>query len=349
MTNTSLNKFIAASGYCSRREADLLIEEGRVTVNDMLGTLTMRVGPKDVVAVDFEVIKKHTIDQTIILAYNKPEGLTSTMDLEDKSSIMHFIKYPKRIFPIGRLDKDSTGLLLFTNNGDLVNKILRSSNEHEKEYIVTLKAPYEKGFLQQLAAGVKIDYGYTKPCKTKALAPRTFSIILTQGLNRQIRKMCAILGAKVDTLQRVRIMQIQLGTQGTGKLRKLNDVEAATLLQNLGNSTNSKVASKTRVERPETIYKPKPKPDSKKDSRKDTKKEYGKDTGRSASKVTKAPVKYKSYRGSKTAQDGTSNDTTPKVMPKKGIAKKPTSATTSKPKTAASKGSYANYRSKNKN
>jgi 23S rRNA pseudouridine2604 synthase len=231
MSAISLNKLIADSGYCSRREADVLITEGRVTVNDMLGTIGMRIMPDDVVAVDFEILKSHHKEEMILLAYHKPKGLTCTMDLLDRTSIMHFIKYQKRVFPIGRLDKDSEGLILLTNNGDIVNKILRSGNNHDKEYWVTLGKPYDKEFLKKMATGVNIDAGLTKPCKVKAISPRKFSVTLTQGLNRQIRKMCKALHAKVDTLQRVRIMNTYIGNLAPGKFRVLNSVEVNEILE----------------------------------------------------------------------------------------------------------------------
>jgi 23S rRNA pseudouridine2604 synthase len=230
MSAISLNKLIADSGYCSRREADELITQGRVTVNDMLGTIGMRIMPEDIVAVDFEIIKSNRAEDMVILAYHKPKGLTCTTDLLDKTSIMHFIKYQKRVFPIGRLDKDSEGLLLLTNNGDIVNKILRSGNNHDKEYWVTLAKPYDKEFLKKMETGVRIDAGLTLPTKVKAISPRKFSITLKQGLNRQIRKMCKALDAKVETLQRVRIMNIYIGKMTPGKLRRLNDAETNGLL-----------------------------------------------------------------------------------------------------------------------
>jgi 23S rRNA pseudouridine2604 synthase len=243
MSIVSLNKFIADSGYCSRREADILITSNRVTVNDMLGTLAMRVSAKDIIAVDFEVIKQIDKKDTVILAYNKPAGLTCTTDLEDKSSFLYQIKYPKRIFPIGRIDKDSSGLILLTNDGDIVNKILRSGNNHEKEYWVSVYKPVTKEFLAEMAAGVHLPgTGTTKPCKVKQLGPRKFSITLVQGLNRQIRKMCAALQYKVTDLQRVRIMNIYIGDMAPGKFRRLADGE---LLQ-LQNQTKDSVKTGER-------------------------------------------------------------------------------------------------------
>jgi 23S rRNA pseudouridine2604 synthase len=256
MSIVSLNKYIADSGYCSRREADMLITQQRVTVNDMMGTIAMRVGPTDIVAVDFEVIKQIDKKDTVVLAYNKPAGLTCTTDIEDKSSILHFIKYPKRVFPIGRIDKDSSGLLLLTNDGDLVNKILRSGNNHEKEYWVSVYKPLTPDFLKAMGAGVQLPgLGLTKPCKVKQLGPRKFSITLIQGLNRQIRKMCAVLQYKVTELQRVRIMNIYLGDMAQGKFRKLTDGENYDLQGQTKNSvkTSERGAKKYREKKPSKV------------------------------------------------------------------------------------------------
>jgi 23S rRNA pseudouridine2604 synthase len=229
----SLNKFIAESGYCSRREADKLIAQGRVTINDMLATVTSKFGPKDIIAVDFEVIKqKKVVDQEIvILAYNKPKGVTSTTDLADATSIMHFVKYPKRIFPIGRLDKDSEGLILLTNNGDLVNKILRAGNAHDKQYLVQTQKSIDEHFVEKMANGVEIIGTKTIPCKVKLISNKKFSITLVQGLNRQIRRMCEALDNRVLHLQRVRIMQLQLGNLKIGTYRKLSPAEVDNILQ----------------------------------------------------------------------------------------------------------------------
>ncbi len=241
---TSLNKYISQTGYCSRREADLLIADGRVTVNEMMGTVAMRIADTDVVCVDFEEIKTKKKEEVIVLAYHKPPGLNCTMDTADKSSMMNFIKYPKRVFPIGRLDKDSEGLLLLTNNGDIVNKILRSDNNHEKEYWVTLTKPYDKNFLAKMEAGVRIDVTTTtKECKTKPISPRRFSITLTQGLNRQIRKMCKELDYRVESLMRVRIMNVFLGNIGPGKFKRLSEVELNTLLDSVKYSSKTENVS----------------------------------------------------------------------------------------------------------
>jgi 23S rRNA pseudouridine2604 synthase len=246
MSAISLNKLISDSGYCSRREADVLIAEGRVTVNDMLGKIGMRIMPEDIVAVDFEILKNHHQEQMVILAYHKPKGLTCTTDLLDKTSVMHFINYQKRVFPVGRLDKDSEGLLLFTNNGDIVNKILRSGNNHDKEYWVTLAKPYDKEFIKKMSTGVNIDAGLTKPAKVIAISPRKFSITLTQGLNRQIRKMCKALNAKVEMLQRVRIMNVYIGKMAPGKFRVLNTAEVNGLMELIKDSKNTADAKQRR-------------------------------------------------------------------------------------------------------
>jgi 23S rRNA pseudouridine2604 synthase len=223
-----------------------LIRDGRVTINDELASIASRISDEDIVAVDFEIIKSNQVQDTVILAYNKPPGLTSTTDTHDASSILNFIKYPKRVFPIGRLDKDSEGLILLTNNGDIVNKILRSSNNNDKEYWVTLKSAYNKEFLEAMANGVDIDGGRTKPCKVRPISARKFSITLTQGMNRQIRKMCKELGMRVDQLQRVRVMNVFLGELGLGKLRRLTEVEQKQLLADLAFATNNDLIKRTR-------------------------------------------------------------------------------------------------------
>ncbi len=225
----SLNKFISESGYCSRREADKLILQGRVTINDILANATSKFSERDVIAVDFEVIKqKKQETEIVILAYNKPKGVTSTTDLADATSIMHYVKYPKRIFPIGRLDKDSEGLILLTNNGDLVNKILRAGNAHEKQYLVQTQKSITPEFIEKMSTGVEILGNTTLPCKVKMISNKKFSITLVQGMNRQIRRMCDALDNKVMHLQRVRIMQLQLGNIKIGTHRKLlpNEVQA---------------------------------------------------------------------------------------------------------------------------
>jgi 23S rRNA pseudouridine2604 synthase len=222
-----INKYISNSGFCSRREAEKLIEQARVTINDEMVLLTARVFPGDVVAIDGEKIKNK--QKPIYIALNKPVGVTSTTDETDKSNIIRFMNHPKRIFPVGRLDKDSEGLILLTNDGDIVNKILRAGNNNEKEYVVSVDKELTPEMIRQMGSGVKILGERTKPCYIRQEAPRKFRIILKQGLNRQIRRMCAEFGYKVKDLKRIRIMHIQLGNLAVGKWRYLTPAEVEQL------------------------------------------------------------------------------------------------------------------------
>ena len=229
-----INKFISNTGFCSRREAEKLIEQARVTINDELCLLSARVQIGDVVEVDGEpLIKKN---KPIYIAFNKPTGITSTTDLKDKTNIISFINHPKRIFPIGRLDKDSEGLILLTNDGDIVNKILRDGNNHEKEYIVTVDTPLTQDAIIGMSKGVKMLGTITKPCIIKQEGPKRFRIILTQGLNRQIRRMCAIYGYTVKSLKRIRIMHLHLDNLKTGDWRNLTTQEINLLEKQLTHS-----------------------------------------------------------------------------------------------------------------
>lgn len=229
-----INKYISNSGFCSRREAEKLIEQARVTVNGELVLVSARVYPGDEVAIDGERIKSK--QKPIYIALNKPVGITSTTDLSDKTNIISFINHPKRVFPVGRLDKDSEGLILLTNDGDIVNKILRAGNNNEKEYIVTVDKELTSEMIRQMSAGVKILGERTKPCYIRQEAGRRFRIILKQGLNRQIRRMCAEFGYKVKTLKRIRIMHIQLGNLVVGKWRYLTLPEIQQLEEVLTNA-----------------------------------------------------------------------------------------------------------------
>ena len=224
-----LNKYISETGICSRREADKWIDAGRVTCNGQPAALGTRIGDGDVVCIDGEPIgvKK----KQVYIALNKPVGVTCTTEAHIEDNIIDLVGHAERIFPIGRLDKDSEGLILLTNNGDIVNEILRSENNHEKEYIVTVDRPITDLALKMMASGVKIMGKPTKPCKVSRIDPESFRMILTQGLNRQIRRMCSALGYKARRLQRVRIMNIHLGTLGSGQWRPLTDSELAGLLQ----------------------------------------------------------------------------------------------------------------------
>ena len=223
-----LNKYISETGVCSRREADKWIEAGRITCNGQLAALGTRVADGDEVRIDGVLIggKK----KQVYIALNKPVGITCTTEGHIEDNIIELVAYPERIFPIGRLDKDSEGLILLTNNGDIVNQILRTENNHEKEYIVTVDRPITDLSLQMMASGVKVMGELTKPCKVRRIDQESFRMILTQGLNRQIRRMCSALGYKAQRLQRVRIMNIHLGTLSPGQWRHLTDPELAALL-----------------------------------------------------------------------------------------------------------------------
>lgn len=240
-----LNKFISDSGYCSRREADRFIEGGKVTLNRRVATLGDRVtSSSDVVKVNGNLIEGVSSEDYVYLALNKPVGVTSTTDTADKTNVVDFINYPSRIFHIGRLDKDSEGLLLLTNNGDIVNKILRAGNNHEKEYEVWVDKPIEPNFAQRMSSGIKILGTVTKPCKVEVEGANKFRITLTQGLNRQIRRMCEVLGYEVVRLKRVRIMNIKLAPLERGQWRELTEREMSKLLSTLHDSEGKEVASK---------------------------------------------------------------------------------------------------------
>jgi 23S rRNA pseudouridine2604 synthase len=224
-----LNKYISETGAASRRGADKWIEAGRVTCNGRPAVLGTQVQPGDEVRIDGELIGAKK--KQIYIALNKPVGIICTTEPDIEGNIIDLVGHPERIFPIGRLDKDSEGLILLTNDGDIVNEILRSENNHEKEYIVSVDRPITNLSLQMLAHGVKIMGEITKPCKVNRIDQASFRIILTQGLNRQIRRMCSALGYKAQRLQRVRIMNIHLGTLGKGKWRQLTDAEVAGLIR----------------------------------------------------------------------------------------------------------------------
>ncbi|MBC7864559.1 MAG: 23S rRNA pseudouridine(2604) synthase RluF [Bacteroidia bacterium] len=241
-TGVQVNKYIAASGFCSRREADELIEQFRVSINNELVELGARVQPGDIVAIDGEKIKLKQ-KQAIYIALNKPVGVTSTTDPTDKTNIIYFVNHPKRIFPIGRLDKDSEGLILLTNDGDIVNKILRAGNEHEKEYIVTVDKAITGDFYGQMARGIPVLGTTTQPCRVWSTGNNRFKIILTQGLNRQIRRMCEYLGYKVTSLKRVRIMHLNLENLPTGKWRYLLPAEIEKLHDSSAGSVKTEEAS----------------------------------------------------------------------------------------------------------
>lgn len=226
-----LNKYLSDAGVCSRREADRYIEAGKVKIDGEIVTVGTRVYPGQKVTVDGrEAIRE---EEFILLAFNKPAGIVCTTTKADPDNIIDFIKYDKRIYPIGRLDKESEGLILLTNDGSIVNKILKASNYHEKEYIVTVNKPLTSDFLEKMSGGVPILDTVTRPCTITALGKNSFRIILTQGLNRQIRRMCEYLDYRVVSLKRVRIMNIQLGKLNIGGYRKVTDRELEELKRSI--------------------------------------------------------------------------------------------------------------------
>lgn len=227
-----INKYIASSGLCSRRQADTLISEGKVTINGTVAESGAKVLPGDVVYVDGKAIVPQ--DSKIYIALNKPLGITCTTDKRDPSNIIDFLGMDMRIFPIGRLDKNSSGLILLTNNGDIVNKLLRAENNHDKEYKVTLDKPYNEDFVRRMERGIPILGTLTLPCTVIPENKRTFRIILHQGLNRQIRRMCEYLGFRVVKLKRIRFMNIELGGLESGKWRIIKGNELKRLLELAG-------------------------------------------------------------------------------------------------------------------
>ncbi len=248
-----LNKYISNSGYCSRREADRLIEEGQVLIDGKKAKLGARVFPKQTVKVNGQIIENDI--EPVYLAFNKPVGVVSTTDSNEPNNIVDYISYEHRIFPIGRLDKDSQGLILLTNNGDIVNKILRVGNKNSKEYIVTVDKPITDAFLKGMSGGVPILGQVTRKAMLEKINPHVFKIVLTQGLNRQIRRMCEYFDYEVVKLERVRIMNIQLGKLGLGSFRDLTISELNDLFDLLQDADNDekkkqkpKIASKSKTD-----------------------------------------------------------------------------------------------------
>lgn len=226
-----LNKYLSEAGVCSRREADSLIESGKVTVDGVTAQMGMRVTAGQIVKVGKKTVSKQ--DEMIVLAVNKPKGIVCTEDQRERDSIVRFLNYPVRVTYAGRLDKDSRGLLLMTNNGDIINQMMRAANRHEKEYKVTVDKEITEQFIKKMSEGVPILDTVTRPCTVKKIGKYTFSIILTQGLNRQIRRMCAAFGYEVKDLVRIRIMNIRLGSLKEGAYRKLTDEELEELYEML--------------------------------------------------------------------------------------------------------------------
>ena len=229
-SDVRLNRFLSDAGFCSRREADRLIEAGRVTVDGTKAELGTRVRPGQVVKVGSKVVRQN--DRMVLIAFNKPRGIVCTTDrVREKNNIIDYIHYPERIYPIGRLDKDSEGLLLLTNQGELANEIMHAGNLHEKEYLVTVDQPFNSAFLKKMREGVELkELGVTtRPCRVESVGPKTFRIVLTQGLNRPIRRRCEELGSHVVTLKRVRMMNILLGKLNTGDYRRATPKEMEEL------------------------------------------------------------------------------------------------------------------------
>ena len=241
----NLNKFISSTGICSRREAEHFITEGRVTINGKPTQLGNRVFEGDVVKIDGKALKAKP--KTLYIALNKPVGIVCTTDSKERKNIVKFVGHPQRLFPIGRLDKPSEGLIFLTNDGDIVNKILRAGNNHEKEYIVTVDKPFDERFVKRMSNGIPILGTVTKKCKVERINDTTFKIILVQGLNRQIRRMCEYLGYEVKKLKRTRIMNVSLYNLKIGEWRELTSKEMEEI--------NRLVATSSKTEEASTIKK----------------------------------------------------------------------------------------------
>lgn len=234
-----LNKYLSEAGVCSRREADRLIESGQVSVDGKRADMGMKVSPGQTVKVGRKTVSRS--EEMVVLAVNKPKGIVCTEERRERSSIIRFLNYPVRITYVGRLDKDSRGLLLMTNNGDIINKMMRAGNRHEKEYKVTVDKELTPAFIEKMSNGVPILDTVTRPCTVKKIGKYTFTIILTQGLNRQIRRMCEALGYQVKDLVRTRIMNIELGRLREGEYRKLTDRELNELYEQIKDSSSETV------------------------------------------------------------------------------------------------------------
>ena len=247
-SSTRLNKYISESGICSRRDADRFIEQGNVYINGKRATVGQQVLAGDTVKVNGQLIEPKDADDFVFIALNKPVGIVSTTESAEKNNIVDFVRHSVRIFPIGRLDKDSQGLIFLTSNGDLVNKVLRAGNNHEKDYLVTVNKPITDSFIEGLASGVPILGRMTKKCPVTKVAPTVFNITLVQGLNRQIRRMCEHFGYDVVKLERTRIMNVSLKGLPVGDWRDLTPKELSVLLESIADSSSedSTAAKKSR-------------------------------------------------------------------------------------------------------
>ena len=279
----NLNKFISSTGICSRREAEKLIVSGRVTINGKPTKLGNRVFRNDVVKVDGKLLKQKP--KTRYIALNKPIGIVSTTDSKEKNNIVNCINHTQRLFPIGRLDKPSEGLIFLTNDGDIVNKILRAGNNHEKEYVVTVNKNITTDFVKKMSNGIPILGTVTKKCKVEKISEKVFKIILVQGLNRQIRRMCEYLGFEVTKLKRVRIMNVSLGNLKPGDWRELTEDEMKIINKMVASSSKTEEASVVKeVSKPKREIQPKT---TKRNSVKRT------DFNRKSSEFRKSSSKYK--------------------------------------------------------
>jgi 23S rRNA pseudouridine2604 synthase len=254
----NLNKYISSSGICSRREAEKFIKEGRVTINGKPTQLGNRVGKKDLVKLDGRVVKPK--NNTLYIALNKPVGIVSTTDDREPKNIIKHINYPERLFPIGRLDKPSEGLIFLTNDGDIVNKILRAGNNHEKEYFVTVNKSITTDFIQKMSNGIPILGTVTKNCLVEKVSDNIFKIILTQGLNRQIRRMCEYLEYEVTKLKRTRIMNVELGYLQAGDWRELTQDEMKEINKMISTSSKTEEASAIQIKTKRLVSKKKSAP-----------------------------------------------------------------------------------------
>ncbi|WP_150911680.1 23S rRNA pseudouridine(2604) synthase RluF [Marinobacter halotolerans] len=270
--STRLNKYISESGLCSRREADRYIENGNVVINGKAAQVGDQVFPGDTVLVNGQRVEPKAEQDLVFIALNKPVGVVSTTDPAEPRNIVNHVGHSERIFPIGRLDKDSQGLIFLTSNGDLVNRILRAGNNHEKEYLVTVNRPVTVDFLKGMASGVPILGTVTKPCKVEKVSKSVFRITLVQGLNRQIRRMCEFFDFEVVKLERVRIMNIQLKGLKPGQWRDLTAKELDALFEMIKHSSSEAVPGKRREVRKPASQKPPPQKPSKRPARKPKKK-----------------------------------------------------------------------------
>ncbi|WP_242918339.1 23S rRNA pseudouridine(2604) synthase RluF [Pontibacter liquoris] len=301
-----LNKFISDTGTCSRREADKLIAQGRVMVNGKLPEAGTKVTGKDKIRIDGRALEVNEAEPVYLLL-NKPPGIETTTDTSQKDNIIRFVNYPERIFPVGRLDKDSEGLIILTNDGDIVNKILRAGNKHEKEYVVTVDKPINQDFVDRMSNGVSILGVNTKKCVVQQEGANRFRIILTQGMNRQIRRMCEALGYEVQTLQRTRIMNLTLAKLPLGQWRNLTDPEIAELQQLVATSVKTEEGStgkKRASEGPARKDKPKPRSTSGGSTARPGNGSKGSSKSTPAGKREKPKSSTNSARGSRGASKG---------------------------------------------